>query len=70
MPKVHWKDTGNAWLTRLAELPRGMSFVNEQDAALAAAAAFQPLSAGQLSEVRRKAALAIEGKGAVWWDPR
>jgi len=48
----------------------GMSFSNEQDAALAAAAAFQPLSAGQLAEVRRKAALAIEGKGAVWWDPR
>ncbi|KFE66774.1 aldo/keto reductase [Hyalangium minutum] len=48
----------------------GMSFTNEQDAALAAAAAFQPLSAGQLSEVRRKAALAIEDKGAVWWDPK
>lgn len=48
----------------------GMSFSNEQDAALAAAAAFEPLSAGQLSEVRRKAALAIEGKGAVWWDPK
>lgn len=48
----------------------GMSFTNEQDAALAAAAAFQPLSAGQLAEVRSKAALAIEGKGAVWWDPK
>lgn len=48
----------------------GMSFANEQDAALAAAAAFEPLSAGQLDEVRRKAALAIQGKGAVWWDPK
>jgi aryl-alcohol dehydrogenase-like predicted oxidoreductase len=48
----------------------GMSFENEQDAALAAAAAFQPLSPGQIAEVRRKAALAIEGKGAVWWDPK
>jgi hypothetical protein len=48
----------------------GMSFTNEQDAALAAAAAFRPLSAGELAEVRRKASLAIEGKGAVWWDPK
>ncbi|WP_224248734.1 aldo/keto reductase [Hyalangium gracile] len=48
----------------------GMSFPNEQDAALAAAAAFQPLTPEQLADVRRRAALAIEGKGAVWWDPK
>ncbi|WP_224362114.1 aldo/keto reductase [Hyalangium versicolor] len=48
----------------------GMSFPNEQDAALAAAAAFQPLTSEQLADVRRRASLAIEGKGAVWWDPK
>ncbi len=47
----------------------GMSFANEQDAALAAAAAFQPLTPEQLADVRRRAVLAIQGKGAVWWDP-
>jgi aryl-alcohol dehydrogenase-like predicted oxidoreductase len=47
----------------------GMSFTNEQDAALAAAAAFQPLTSEQLADVRRRAALAMEGKGKVWWDP-
>lgn len=48
----------------------GMSFPNEQDPALAAAATFRPLSPEQISDVRRRAALAIEGKGAVWWDPK
>jgi 1-deoxyxylulose-5-phosphate synthase len=47
----------------------GMSFANEQDAALHAAASFQPLSPERLADVRRRAALAIEGKGAVWWNP-
>ncbi|MFY0570841.1 hypothetical protein ACN28E_44385 [Archangium lansingense] len=46
-----------------------MSFPNEQDAALHAAAAFEPLSAEQMAEVRRRAVQAIEGKGAVWWNP-
>jgi aryl-alcohol dehydrogenase-like predicted oxidoreductase len=48
----------------------GMSFPNEQDAALAAAAAFEPLGAAELAEVRRRGALAIADKGAVWWDPK
>jgi hypothetical protein len=48
----------------------GMSFPNEQDAALHAAAAFQPLTSEQLADVRRRAASAIEHKGAVWWNPR
>lgn len=48
----------------------GMSFANEQDAALHAAANFQPLDAQQLADVRRRAAQAIEGKGDVWWNPR
>ncbi|HYO70601.1 MAG TPA: hypothetical protein VEU33_31430 [Archangium sp.] len=47
----------------------GMRFPNEQDAALHAAAAFQPLTAEQLVDVRRRAVEAIEGKGAVWWNP-
>ncbi|MDY7230153.1 aldo/keto reductase [Hyalangium rubrum] len=47
----------------------GMSFTNEQDAALTAAAAFQRLTLEQLADVRRRAALAIEGKGKVWWNP-
>jgi len=47
----------------------GMSFTNEQDAALTAASAFQALTSEQLADVRRRAALAIEGKGKVWWDP-
>ena len=47
----------------------GLSFPNEQDAALHAAAAFQPLSPARLADVRQRAAQAIEGKGAVWWNP-
>ncbi|WP_257448877.1 aldo/keto reductase [Archangium lipolyticum] len=47
----------------------GMSFPNEQDAALHAAAAFQPLTSAQMADVRRRAVEAIEGKGAVWWNP-
>lgn len=47
----------------------GMSFPNEQNAALAAAAAFQPLTQGDLADIRRRAALAMEGKGKTWWDP-
>jgi aryl-alcohol dehydrogenase-like predicted oxidoreductase len=47
----------------------GLSFPNEQDAAFAAAARFQPLSPEALAEVRRRAAQAIAGKGRVWWNP-
>lgn len=46
----------------------GMSFPNEQDAALAAAEAFLPLSLGKLAEVRARAAEAIRGKGPCWWN--
>jgi aryl-alcohol dehydrogenase-like predicted oxidoreductase len=48
----------------------GLSFPNEQDAAFAAAEAFQPMGAAELAETRRRAAEAIGGKGEVWWDPR
>jgi aryl-alcohol dehydrogenase-like predicted oxidoreductase len=47
----------------------GMSFPNEQDAALSAAARFQPLSAAELEAVRERARQAVEGKGACWWNP-
>jgi aryl-alcohol dehydrogenase-like predicted oxidoreductase len=47
----------------------GMSFPNEQDAALHAAAAFQPLPTERMVDVRRRAVRAMEGKGAVWWNP-
>jgi aryl-alcohol dehydrogenase-like predicted oxidoreductase len=46
----------------------GMSFPNEQDAALAAAERFQPFSAAKLAQVRASAALAIRGKGPCWWN--
>ena len=48
----------------------GLSFPNEQDAAFAAAASFRPLSADQMADIRRQAALAVEGKGSCWWDPQ
>lgn len=46
----------------------GMSFPNEQDAALAAVESFLPLSMPELSEVRARAAAAIRGKGPCWWN--
>ncbi|MEY4546533.1 MAG: hypothetical protein RL685_2728 [Pseudomonadota bacterium] len=47
----------------------GMSFPNEQDAALGAAARYQPLSSAQLSDVRERAQQAVLGKGPCWWNP-
>jgi aryl-alcohol dehydrogenase-like predicted oxidoreductase len=47
----------------------GLSFPNEQDAAFAAAAAFEPLAPGELADLRLRAARAIEGKGRCWWNP-
>lgn len=46
----------------------GMSFANEQDAALAAAEAFTPYSEADLARVRAAAAEAIRGKGPCWWN--
>lgn len=48
----------------------GMSFPNEQDAALQAAAEFSPLSAEAMRCVRTLAARAVEGKGLCHWNPR
>lgn len=47
----------------------GMSFPNEQDAALAAAEAFTPLPPAELARIRTAAAAAIRGKGPCWWNP-
>jgi len=48
----------------------GMSFPNEQDAVAAAFEAFHgPLSAERMAEIHRRAAVAIQGKGTVWWNP-
>ncbi len=47
----------------------GLSFPNEQDAALNAAANFRPLPAVALDEIRVRAKAAIQDKGAVWWNP-
>jgi aryl-alcohol dehydrogenase-like predicted oxidoreductase len=47
----------------------GLSFPNEQDAAWAAARAFSPLTESELEAVRARAALAIQQKGEVWWNP-
>jgi aryl-alcohol dehydrogenase-like predicted oxidoreductase len=48
----------------------GLSFPNEQDAALAAAARFtSPLTLEQMADIRTRAAQAVEGKGACWWNP-
>ena len=47
----------------------GLSTPEEQDAALPAAAAFEPLSPEALARLRREAAQAVAGKGPVWWNP-
>jgi aryl-alcohol dehydrogenase-like predicted oxidoreductase len=47
----------------------GMSFPNEQDAALAAAQAFEPLTPQELQRIQQRALLAMEGKGRCWWNP-
>jgi aryl-alcohol dehydrogenase-like predicted oxidoreductase len=48
----------------------GLSFPNEQDAALAAAARFAPFSADRMADVRRRGAEAVAGKGPCWWNPK
>lgn len=47
----------------------GLSTPEEQDAAFAAAESFRPLSLEALADVRRRAAVAAEGKGRLHWDP-
>jgi aryl-alcohol dehydrogenase-like predicted oxidoreductase len=47
----------------------GLSFPNEQEAAFAAYRQFHPLSPDRLTEIRKRAALAIQDKGPCWWNP-
>lgn len=47
----------------------GLSYPNEQDAAFAAARSFQPLPERELRSLRERARLAMEHKGAAWWNP-
>ena len=47
----------------------GMSFPNEQDAVFQAWEEFRPLPVATLREIEHRAALAIAGKGACWWNP-
>jgi aryl-alcohol dehydrogenase-like predicted oxidoreductase len=47
----------------------GMSYPNEQDAALDAAEAFEPLSLPELEALRKRAEEAMRKKGACWWNP-
>jgi aryl-alcohol dehydrogenase-like predicted oxidoreductase len=47
----------------------GMSFPNEQDAALEAARSFAPLGAERMEDIRRRAAEARRDKGPCWWNP-
>jgi hypothetical protein len=47
----------------------GLSFPNEQNAAFEAARCFEPLSAVGLADIRRRATLAMAGKGRTWWNP-
>jgi hypothetical protein len=47
----------------------GLSTPEEQDVAFAAAESFRPWSPEALAGVRRRAAIAAEGKGRLHWDP-
>ncbi|HVT81780.1 MAG TPA: aldo/keto reductase [Phycisphaerae bacterium] len=49
----------------------GMSFPNEQDAAGAAFHSFTPpLPAHRMQDIRRRAVIAMQGKGRCWWNPQ
>ncbi len=47
----------------------GLSFPNEQDAALTAAKRFRPLSDEAMADIRRRAVDARRDKGPCWWNP-
>jgi aryl-alcohol dehydrogenase-like predicted oxidoreductase len=70
LPRLGVEECVHATLTMGPDVALlGMSSEEEQDAALAAAASFRPLSPAALEEVLRRAALAVQGKGRVWWNP-
>jgi aryl-alcohol dehydrogenase-like predicted oxidoreductase len=43
----------------------GLSFPNEQDAVMD----FRLLPSEQMADIRKRAAIAVQGKGPCWWDP-
>ncbi len=47
----------------------GMSFTNEQDAAFDATMNFKMMLPEQMADTRKRAALAVKGKGNCWWNP-
>jgi aryl-alcohol dehydrogenase-like predicted oxidoreductase len=47
----------------------GMSFLNEQDEAFAAARRFRPLAPREMDGVRERALEARRDKGPCWWNP-
>jgi len=47
----------------------GMSFPDETQAAVSAAARFEPLDHARMAEIELEAARAMEGKGECWWNP-
>lgn len=70
LPRLSVQDCVSYTLTHDPDVALlGMSFPNEQDAALAAAEAFTPLAAAELQRIREAAAVAIRGKGPCWWNP-
>jgi aryl-alcohol dehydrogenase-like predicted oxidoreductase len=70
LPRLSVEECVRYTLTRDPDVALlGMSFPNEQDAAFTAAEAFTPLDLISLREVESRAAMAVEGKGACWWNP-
>ena len=48
----------------------GMSFFNEQDAAFEAMRTYHgPMADERMGEIRRRAQVAVQGKGKCWWNP-
>ena len=47
----------------------GMSYPNEQDAAISAYRSFIPLSTDEQSDIQARAKVVIQGKGPCWWNP-
>jgi 1-deoxyxylulose-5-phosphate synthase len=70
LPRLSVEDCLHYTLTLAPDVALlGLSFPNEQDAAFQALQNFKPLDARALEEIRRRAAMAIDGKGECWWNP-
>jgi aryl-alcohol dehydrogenase-like predicted oxidoreductase len=70
LPRLSVEDCVRVTLTHDPDVALlGLSFPNEQDAALAAAENFAPLTDEELAALRARAIHAIAGKGPCWWNP-